>query len=301
MPQPLPIPPIPPIPSHRSLRNRKLLALTTLGLTGLLAGLLSGCSGANSNRVNAAVSTSTSAKSFSATAGNWKFTSDGSIRLASLAGTLTVSGTTISGTLHPLSATCASPSVSFPVVGSIDASDRISMTSSSFPGGVVTLTGTLAADQHSLVNPTFTVTGGPCASPASILNSFAARDTAASNAQQYQPITGTYSGTFTDRSGVRLPFSASLSQPSTPDANGVYHLTGYATFPGNPCLSTPVVTDSTVTGDTLQATYTDHDSGNTVVGMGTFSADAQTLTITNWLLSGCGNDSGTGLLTRQAN
>lgn len=120
-------------------------------------------------------------------------------------------------------------------------------------------------------------------------------------AQQYQPLSGIYSGTFTDSSGATLAVAATLSQPTTPDTNGVYHLTGYATFPNTSCLDAPVITDSVVTGDSIQATYTDQSTGGTVVGNGTFSPDAQTLTITDWILSGCGDDTGNGQLLRQRN
>ena len=148
---------------------------------------------------------------------------------------------------------------------------------------------------------TVTITGGTCATPAAIPATVSAGAATTATAQQYQPLTGNYNGSFTDTSGAAFLVAATLSQPTTPDANGVYHLTGYATFPNTPCLSTPVITDSTVTGDSIEATYTGTATGGTVSGSGTFSADAQALTRTNWILSGCGDDTGTGLLLRQSN
>ena len=291
--------PVPTTRPPRPGRKRKLAALTTLGLAGLLVGLLAGCGTGNSPGINASTTAQTDA--YSAVTGNWKFTTGNSNHASALAGSLTVSGATVTGTLHPLLAPCATSSASFAASGTIDATGFLSVTSNNFSGGKLLISGTLAADQHSLTTPTVTVTGGTCATPALRSSSVTGHDTSAATAQQYQPLTGNYNGVFTDTAGATLAVAATLSQPTTPDANGVYHLTGYATFPNTPCLTTPVITDSTVTGDSIQATYTDQQTGDTVSGTGTFSTDAQTLTITNWILSGCGNDTGTGLLNRQAN
>ena len=277
-------------------RKRRLAALTTLGLAGLLAG----CGTGNSPAINATATAS--AKSYTAAAGNWKFTTGTTGQPAAFAGALAVSGTSVTATLHPLVTSCADSSkIVVAATGNIDASGLLTITSDKSAQVAISISGTLAPDQHSLVSPSITITGGSCATPSSHVAGLAPRETAAPTAQQFQPLTGNYSGTFTDTSGVTLTVAASLSQPTTPDANGVYHLTGSATFPDMSCLTAPVITDSTVTGDSIQATYTDQATGNTVSANGTFSSDAQTLTITNWILSGCGNDAGTGLLTRQVN
>ena len=121
-------------------------------------------------------------------------------------------------------------------------------------------------------------------------------------AAQYQTISGAYAGSFVDGDGYSLPVTATLTQTTQPDATGMFHLTGNATFPGNPCLTAPVITDSTVTGSSLSATYSEQQNGqtNTVVASGIFNQDASVLTITNWTFSGgCGSDTGTGVLTRQ--
>ena len=283
--------PVPVVRPSRPGRTRRLIALTTLGLAGLVAGLLAGCG----TGISPAINTATHPNSFAAVAGNWKFTTGSS----AFAGALSVSGSTVTGTLHPFAALCANPDTLFQVAGSIDANDFLSITSSDASGARLAISGALAADRHSLTTPTITITGNACTAPSVRTAGLSPRTTASPTAQQYQALTGNYSGSFTDASGAVLPVTASLSQPTTPDANGVYHLTGTATFPDISCLATPVITDSTVTGDSIQATYTDQQTGNTVSGTGTFSADAQTLTITNWTLSGCGNDTGTGLLTRQ--
>ncbi len=291
--------PVPTTRPRRLGRKRRLAALTTLGLAGLIVGLLAGCGTGNSPEINSK-SSAASATSFVAASGNWKFTPGSSTHIA-FAGAITVSGNTVSGTLHPTTALCAASTDPFKVAGTVSASGLFTITSSNFATGTLTISGALAPDQHSLIDPTITISGSSCATAATpSVHSVAHVDTAPT-AQQYEPLTGNYNGIFTDTSGATLTVAASLSQPTTPDANGVYHLTGYATFPNTSCLNTPVITDSTITGDSIQATYTDQATGNTVVGNGTFSSDAQTLTITNWILSGCGDDTGTGLLTRHTN
>lgn len=286
-----------PVPAIDSTRLSARRHLATLSVTGLLVALLVGCGTGNSPAVN----TLAASKTYTAAAGNWKFTTGTASQQVSLAGALAVSGTAVTGTLHRLTTACSGANESFAATGSIDASGLLTITSDSSSSPTLHVSGLLAPDQRSLITPSISVTGSTCAAPSTRAAGPSPRDAVTATAQQYQPLTGSYNGTFTDTSGATLAVEASLSQPTTPDVNGVYHLTGYATFPNTPCLAAPVITDSTVTGDSLQATYTESQTGDTVSASGTFSSDARTLTITDWILSGCGNDSGTGLLTRDAN
>ena len=285
--------------SSRSTRTRRVAAFTTLALAGLLAGLLSGCGSAKYNELNTSTTTTSSANAFAGATGNWKFTTGSLTQLPTLAGSVTVTGSAVSATLHPLLASCAPPTDILHLSGKVDTNGLLTITSADWPDGQLSISGTLSSDRHSLANPSITVTNGVCDTPAPHTSNLAARVTSSASAQQYQAVTGNYAGSFVDSDGASIAVSATLSQPTAPDANGVYHLTGYATFPDNPCLTAPVITDSTVTGDSIQTTYTDSQSGAKVVATGTFSPDAQTLTLSNWTLAGCGDDTGTGLLIRQ--
>lgn len=303
--------------------TRRLLALTSLCTIGLILSLLGGCSSTaspistpaavpasntiqNSSTTTIPPPSSTpvvTAKSFAAVTGNWKFTFPGT-SLGALGGSLVVDGTGVMGVLHPISSSCAARTDPIPVVGTIastSTADTLTLNSTTaFGNGAVAVTGTIAADGRSLSDPTLTVTGGSCAAAPAVAGAASPRRVSPNVAQQYQPISGTYAGSFSDPDGQVLPLTATLTQTTSADANGTFHLTGNATFTNNPCVNTPVVTDSTVTGDTLSATYTDANTGNSVTASGTFSTDAKTLTITNWTLSGsCGTDSGTGALTTQ--
>ena len=277
---------------------RSLLAVPSLGLAGLIAGLLAGCATTSS----AVPSTATiSAQNYAELAGNWQITSAGNTSLSSLGGSLTVSGSTVTGMLHPLAGACVTGAAAAPfaVSGVIDSTGLLSLSSTNFAGGVFHLTGTVAANQHTLQSPAYTVVGGSCSTVAAALASLKPQDTI-TIAQQYQPISGTYTGNFSDPDGVVMAVSANLQQSASPDANGYYHLSGTATFANNPCLNTPVVTDSVINGATITATYTDSVTGNSITGTGTFDTTATTLTVTNWVLTGSSScaDSGTGSLVK---
>lgn len=284
----LPVP-LPILRPTSRFRRRKLLALTSLGLAGLVAGLLSGCSSLS----QAATSLSPTGANYSALTGNWRFTSDVAVPV-DLAGALAVEGTQVSGRLHTTAGPCAAAKeASFAVSGTIDGADRLLLSGQDDANHMFQIAGLLAPDRHSLVDPAVTVVGS-CTGERTLQG----HGLGGSTGQQYQSVTGSYQGSFTDSQGDALAVDASLSQPTTPDANGVYHLTGTATFASVPCLGSTVITSSTVTGNQISATYTDSNTGATVVGNGTFSADAQTLTITSWTLSGgCGSDAGSGILT----
>lgn len=276
---------------------RKLLALTSLGLAGLLAGLLAGCSTSSTR------STTAPMPSYADLAGNWQFTSSANPTLTSLAGSLTVDGPNVTGMLHPLAGACVTgpTAAPFAVSGTISSAGLLTLTSTSFTGGTLHLTGTLAANQRSLQNPAYTVSGGICAAATPALARLTPQDNPTITiAQQYQPISGTYTGNFSDPDGVILAVSADLQQSSSPDANGYFHLSGTATFANNPCLNTPVVTDSVINGATVTATYTDSATGNSIIATGTFDPSATTLTVSNWTLSGATScaDSGTGSIAK---
>jgi hypothetical protein len=257
----------------RTILRRSNLAIAFAFATPLL---LTGCSGMPSTS-----SSGTTANPFAAVnvAGNWQ-----------ISGT----GAAITGVLHPLgSSGCISAATVFTVNGSATSTGAVKLTSSSFAGGsVLTVNGTLATDGRSLTNATYTVTGGSC--------SFATAATA--TAQAYAGINGTYTGTLTDASGQGGAITATITQSTTPDANGNFSVTGAASFPNNPCIASPSSSStSQVTGGTFSFTYTDSASGNQVLTSGNFSTDATTLTVTNYTLTGSGycQDTGTGVLTHQ--
>ncbi len=224
-----------------------------------------------------------------AVAGNWQFASTDAVasKLPMLSGELTGTSAAITGVLHSdATADCVAPAASIPVKGSANAANLVTLTGAGVAGGTLKVTGTLAADGKSLSNAAYTVVGGSCA--------FTAKAQAVADA--YSPITGTYTGNFSDANGQVIAIVANLSQTPGSDPNGNFQLSGTATFPNNPCFVSPVsIANSQVTGGSFTLTYTDAVTLNSVTAAGTFSTDGRTLNATNWTLTGpCGADSGTG-------
>ena len=280
------------LPFSAAFRRLSVRLSSRAGAAALLtgsAGLLAGCSGA-------LTSTPVTPSSI-AVSGNWQISSSAAaaVHLPALSGAFSGTSAAITAIVHADAATaCWAPSAAVVLTGSADAARHVTMTGATPKGGLLTLTGTLAADGRSLSNAAYNVTGGSCA--------FARP--ADATAVQYADITGTYNGTFYDADSSTTPvvqMTAQLSQSPAGDTNGDFTLTGSANVGSQPCFSNPTqVTSSQVTGGSFTMTYTDPQSGAQVTASGTFSTDGKTLTITQWTLSGpCGPDSGYGTMVKQ--
>lgn len=245
-------------------------------------------------------STMTSAANTANVSGNWKIaasaTPASSTQVAAVAGSLATDNGAVTGTFHTAalkgqtaSQLCISPSTALPMSGTINTSNAVTLTSPSTNGNVVTIHGTYDPATKTMSNSTLAIAGTCGVTAAPMV------------AAQYQPISGTYTGTFNSDDNYTLPVTAQFTQTTSPDANGTFHLTGSATFVQNPCITNPVVTDSVVTGDAFSATYTDPNTHIQVVATGTFNTDASKLTITNYVMSGSAmcSDTGNGSLTKQ--
>ncbi len=257
---------------------------TFFALALTLAAALTGCSPEGSVYTTDTVSVT----------GNWQFSSSATAasKLPALSGVLSGTGASFTAILHSDSATsCIAPTTAIALTGTTSAQGVTTLTSSNFPSGTLTISGSLAIDGKSFTSATYTVSGSTSCAFASPANA---------TANDFLPISGTYTGKFSDASGPVLTISALLSQSPTSDASGNFTLTGEASF-GNACFSNNVpVSNTQVTGGNFTFTYSDPVTTNSVVATGTFSTDGTTLAISNWTLTGpCGPDSGTGSLTKQ--
>lgn len=227
-----------------------------------------------------------------AMAGNWKVIAAAApasvAQVAALAGSLQVAGgsgaaSSVTGVLHPIAVAgqsaaqlCVAASQGIAVSGSTAADGTLTLTRANVAGGgVLTVRGSYDSTAHTLANAQFGIRGGSCAvtlQPAV--------------AQQYQPINGTYTGTFTASDGSSLAVSAQLTQTSSADANGNFTLSGTGTFASNPCVGSTVVSNSTVVGDSMTWTYTDANTGAQIQANGTFDSTASTLTLSSYTLTG---------------
>ena len=216
--------------------------------------------------------------------GNWQVSSSSNAasRLPSFSGEFTTQAGKTTAIVHSQAVTsCVAPAISFDLTGSSDQKGNITLTGP-VANGTLTLTGVVAADGKSLTNASYNVVGGACAFSQS----------AQANAQDFQPITGNYTGNFADVDGQVAQVTANFSQSTTPDANGNFTLAGSATVSNNPCFPTTVpVSNTQVTGGTFTFTYS--ANGSSVTANGIFSSDASTLTVSSWTSSGaCGADTG---------
>lgn len=187
-------------------------------------------------------------------------------------------------------ASCIGSTTNIFLSGSVSANGEMMLVSTPFNGTTLTLRGQVAEDGGGIAGATWSFTGGSCASIGSM-------NVAATN---YTEIAGTYTGTFEDTDGNKLPVSAFLQQTTQPDSNGQFSLSGTAEFPSNTCfVQQPTMTQSLVTGSSLSMTYTDPAGSAVLTASGSFNSTATQLTITKWSITGgyCNGDSGAGLLT----
>ena len=225
--------------------------------------------------------------------GNWQISSTAiaASRLPQLSGELSGTSAAITGIVHSDSnSACIAPTTTIALSGSTGKENLVTLTSQGVAGGTLTITGTLAADGKSLSNASYNVVGGSCAFS----------KPAQATAQEYDPISGNYTGSFSDADGVLITVQATLNQ--SPDANGDgnYTLSGTATLPSNPCFpSTVPVSDTEVTGGSFTFTFTTTDGSNSVTATGTFNDNASVLMVKPWTSSGsCGADTGTGTMNQ---
>ncbi len=115
------------------------------------------------------------------------------------------------------------------------------------------------------------------------------------------PLSGTYSGPWTLGSGGN-PLTLTLSQDSSADGLGYFHLQGSAAFTGLTCFTSGTLESSvsTISGQEVQMTFTTNEMNPSMVTMsGSLDPAAMTLTLTSiQVISGsCSGDSGTASLT----
>ncbi|MGA1983865.1 MAG: hypothetical protein ABSG84_15540 [Acidobacteriaceae bacterium] len=175
--------------------------------------------------------------------GNWLVSRYGSGALpqvSGFAGALQFSSGSVSGILTPE----APPNVTglvFPtctlfaptaVTGTIDAGNNLTL-SLPIGGGTATISATIGSNPETAVTGSFQIVGGTCAMSAVSMT-----------IAEYAPVTGTYTGSFTNmQDGTASPVTAVLTQSTIANSNGVFPLTGTVTLTGE-CSTSFVISDS---------------------------------------------------------
>jgi hypothetical protein len=218
-------------------------------------------------------------------AGNWQFTtSTAGIAPATIAGSITQSGGSVSAVVHVEGWNCFDRLTPIGLTGTLTDSN-LSLTSAPVSGQVVTLDGTVA---NFALTGTYTVKGG-CADG----------DMGNVAGVNIPTMANILKGTFTASGGQAFDASASVAQSSTASPEGSFGVIGTATFTGS-CFSSGTVTSgaypsgSFIIGTSL-ALEIETDNG-TVTFLGTLNSNRTELSGDYTVSGGTCDQTGTALL-----
>ena len=178
--------------------------------------------------------------------------------------------------------------------GCLEDSDRLSI---ALPGGTATVTAALPSNLRSKTAATWQIVAGPCAMP-----------TTAVHIEQFAPLTGAYTGTFSrldlaTRSpipGTSVAVTAAFNQSPAPNADGQFPLTGTVAVTGS-CTGVIAITDGIVAGNGVESRSFSLPFPHPIppIFNGAIDLTATTLIAAFDLLPACGNQAYAGILTRQ--
>jgi len=194
------------------------------------------------------------------TAGNWSFVATSSVtnQVSHIGGNLTVSGNSVSSTMHS-DLPCFDVSQPFTFSGTLQ-KNQITFTSPANANNqVITL---IASASSSTITGTYTVTaGGGCAA-----------DQGNVSAALVPSMTGTWSGPIVGKGGPNVTLSMALTQASTASTDGTYALTGNLTFANSSCSKSGTISNSFVAGSMLVINGTTLEQDNVSQGAFAFTS-----------------------------
>lgn len=215
-------------------------------------------------------------------------------------GSLSQSGNSVSGVLHIFGSGCFDGSTDIPVSGSVSG-QKITLTSPAVIDQVVTVNVTGSSSTALSGTYTITITGPNCIG--------GSNDQGTVSATLVPSISGTWHGSFTSivTPSTSINVTANVTQSATPDAHGVFPITGTLTVSGSPCftagdiVSTPI--QSIITGAAVVLSITTNDQPtagfSTLGGTLDVPSTANSLTGTYVVRSGnCALDELPGHMTR---
>jgi len=152
-----------------------------------------------------------------------------------------------------------------------------------------------ASGSASNLSGTYTVTGTGCAGG----------DRGTMSANLVPSVSGTWHGTFTSTvtPGPVVNATATLTQSSTPDAHGLFAVTGTVTFSGSACFTSGTITQGFAAGGALGLDIATNDvpsGGDTVFAAFMDNPTAATAATGVYQVNTgtCSGDSGDGHLTK---
>jgi hypothetical protein len=244
-----------------------------------LAVVLFGCGGSGST----STTTPPPPPSYPTLTGNWALVANSTAvsQMTQIGAYITNANGSVSGTIHPLNSPCYTLAEDVPITGTVSTAGAVSATSSSVGSQVLTLTGSAASG--SLSGGTYSITGG-CGNG----------DKGTVTGYIVPAYTNTYAGTFLSVSKLSISTTITTVQGG-PDVNGLYSVTGSATFSGSPCFASATISSSTITGAYMEVVLTAND-GSRVTFAG-YITDSTGKTISgDYEIQGgkCSGDHGTG-------
>jgi hypothetical protein len=250
---------------------------TSILLTSL-AVVLSGCGGSGSG-----TPATNPPPSYPTITGNWALTATSLVTKLNyqMGGYITNTGGSVSGTLHLLDSGCFTPTEDIPITGTESTTGAVSATSSAVSSQVVAISGTVASD--TLSTGKYSITGGCGNGDNGTVTGFIAPS-----------YSNTYSGTFLSVSKISISTAITTLQ-SGPDSDGLYHVSGTATFSGSPCFASGTIANSVVTGAYMAVTITANDGSSVVFGGYITDSTGKTISGDYQVTGGkCSGDYGTG-------
>lgn len=218
--------------------------------------------------------------------GNWSLAANSQVFSQStlIGGFITNAGGSVSGTLHFLNSPCYSLPTDVPFSGSITTGGAISVTSSQVARQIVAVSGKIT--EGTLSSGTYTITGG-CGNG----------DKGTVTGYIVPAFTNTYTGTFVSGS-TSIGVTVTTTQ-SSPTSDGIYQVSGSATFAGSPCFSSGTITSSAIAGGYMDVVIT-ASNGGVVEFIGEITdSTGKTITGSYDVTAGvCAGNSGSGNLSR---
>jgi hypothetical protein len=220
--------------------------------------------------------------------GNWEFvtTPNAMGKLPeTLAGSLSQSGTSVSGVVHLAGSSCFDQMAAVAVTGSVNGSSS-SLTSAPVNGQVVKLTGSF---NKSVFNGTYVIKGG-CANG----------ETGKVAGANIPAIANQMSGTFTDTAQKTFSATGDIAQSGNANPDGSFGIEGTATF-DTACFKKGILRAGTassgsfIMGKTVALEF-DTDNG-TLIFAGRLSDDGRTISGNYTVAGGTCTESGSAVLS----
>jgi hypothetical protein len=200
----------------------------------------------------------------------------------------------LSGVFHADQPCFGSNTTDIPYTGTMDTANRLSITSSSVGGQVLTVRGTLSADETILNDFFFSVAGG-CTGNISESGEDS-YGIGFSRGVKIPALTGTWtSGAMNSGSSI-TSFTEQITQSSTADVHGGFTLAGTVTIQGSPCFSRGTLQSTSFVSGYLGHELILMDDGSTLdvpmqVEYGFVASEPMTLNVGTTTVSG-GNCNG---------